>query len=189
MSTTHRPTNATASASNLQTLLYNEHNRLDEVFEELLAAFRAGDRAEVAVRWDSFAAGLNAHMALEEEYILPGFAATDPEEAALIAREHGEIRASLADLEVGLDLHCTNLHAAERFIRALRDHAQREEALLYRWAQANLGEAQQASLSAQLISAFRKLAGSAKPSAHGVLDVRLPKSEKAQPKAIEVKVS
>jgi hemerythrin-like domain-containing protein len=129
------------------------------MFAELLAAFRAGDREEVSALWTAFEAGLEAHMALEEECILPEFAKVDSQEARALSQEHEEIRRCLNELGLGVDLHSTNAQAAERFIRTLEAHAKREDALMYRWARSGLQTEGQTSLRAKLLAALRKLVG------------------------------
>lgn len=119
-------------------LLKSDHRRLEESFEELVAAFRTGDREEAATLWDAFESSLEEHMRLEEQHILPEFAKVDGSEASALVREHKTIRGALSELAVGVDLHCTTADTVERFARMLRDHARREEALMYRWAEAHL---------------------------------------------------
>ena len=110
------------------------------MLEALVAGFRAGDRDEVAAVWSAFRTGIEGHMALEEECVLPELAKVDPSEAAALAREHLTIRSRLDELGIGVDLHCVNADTVERLIRKLRNHAQREDALMYRWAYAKLHE-------------------------------------------------
>lgn len=122
----------------LRALLKSDHRRLEELFGELVAAFRAGDRDEAAALWNAFESSLEEHMALEERHILPELAKVDAPEASALVREHQAIRGALSELGVGADLHCTNADTVERFARTLREHARREEALMYRWAEAHL---------------------------------------------------
>ena len=137
----------------LQALLRRDHARLEAMYEDVVAAFRAGDCDEAGALWNAFAGGLEAHMALEEKRILPEFAKLDASEAAALRREHAEIRTSLDELGIGVDLHCTTPGAVERFIRTLKAHAEREDALMYRWA----SEGAPISVRAKWLSAARKL--------------------------------
>lgn len=141
----------------VKALLVEDHARLEKLFSELAAAFRAGDRDECAALWNRFDRSIEAHMALEEQLILPEFAKADPAEAAVVTREHVAIRASLSELGIGVDLHCTNADTIEHFLRILRDHAKREEARMYRWAQSNLHQGAQASTQARLRAVLRKV--------------------------------
>lgn len=149
---------APKAKADLRALLGEDHARLDRLFEELLAAFRAGAREEAAALWTTFDAGLLAHMALEEQRLLPEFAKVDAAEAEALAAEHAKLRDALTELGVGVDLHLTNAAAVERLVATLREHARREDALMYRWASANLQDEEQTSIRAQLLAAARRLA-------------------------------
>jgi hypothetical protein len=149
---THRTPPVDVSA-----LLVEDHARLEQLFGRLAAAFRGGDRDECAALWNGFDSSLEAHMALEEELILPEFAKVDAAEAAAVAQEHVAIRALLSELGIGVDLHCTSADSVERLLRMLEDHAKREELLMYRWAQSNLRPRARASTQARLRAALRKL--------------------------------
>lgn len=138
-------------------LLVEEHARLEKLLNQLAAAFQGGDRDECAALWNRFDSGLEAHVALEEELILPEFAKADAAEAAALEREHVAIRSALGELGIGVDLHCTSADAVERLRCMLEDHAKREEALMYRWAQANLRPRARASTQARLRIALRNL--------------------------------
>lgn len=145
--------------SDLQTLLRHDHDRLDKLFEDLVAAFRADARDEAAQLWTAFDAGLLAHFDLEEKRVLPEFTKAYPVEAAALAREHTEIRALLDELGIGVDLHLTRADSVAHFVEVLKKHAKREDALMYRWARANLVEGDQATIRTQLLSFVRKLVG------------------------------
>jgi hypothetical protein len=77
--------------------------------------------------------------------LFPQFRQAHPAAAAELVADHGNLRAMLGDLSVGLDLHLTRADMVERFVVVLRSHAAREDALLYRWAQANEARTDQAS--------------------------------------------
>jgi hemerythrin-like domain-containing protein len=148
MRTEHQPTITGAAAADLRTLLMKDHARLEKLFQALVAAFRSGDRDEAAALWNEFESGLERHMALEDRLILPHFAKVHPAEAAALVREHALIRNSVSELGIGVDLHCTNADTVERFVRALNDHAKREDNLMYPWARANLDAAVRTSIRA-----------------------------------------
>jgi hemerythrin-like domain-containing protein len=154
-------TAAGASPSDLQSLLIEDHLRLERLFEELLQAFQAGDRDGAAALWSTFDRGLEAHMEIEEELILPALFAENPAEVEALLQEHVQIRTTLIELGVGVDLHCTRADAVERLVRELKAHAKREDALLYRWARVNLGEHVQLSIRARLLGTLRKLMATA----------------------------
>lgn len=154
-----RPSSNRAAAVDVRTLLVEDHARLGKLFDELVMAFRAGDRDECAELWNSFDTSLDAHMALEEKLVFPEFAKVDPAQAAALAREHVAIRTWLSELGMGFDLHYKTAEAVECFIRVLKNHAQVEDALMYRWASANLHRDVLSTIRAQLGAAVRKLVG------------------------------
>lgn len=120
----------------LRERLARDHERLDQVFEQLLAALRADAREDVLRLWTLFDDGLCRHMALEEQYLLPELERQEPREAAWIARDHADMRAKLAELGVGIDLHQVPAELVADFIDELRQHALREDAIAYRWSEA-----------------------------------------------------
>jgi hemerythrin-like domain-containing protein len=128
----------------LRAMLTRDHRELDQLFDALSNAVHADARDDTIRLWAAFDDDLCRHMALEEKYILPVLRQEDAVEAAQLSREHDELRAKLADLGIGVDLHQMRAETVSDFIAQLRRHAQREEALAYRWAQANLpADAQQ----------------------------------------------
>lgn len=111
-----------------------DHAGISTLFDDLVAAFRSGDRDEASAMFAQFEKRLEGHLALEDEFLLPALRAAHPEEAAALAEDHRRIRARLAELGVGVDLHLTRASWVNDFVDSLRAHAQREDALLYRWA-------------------------------------------------------
>jgi len=135
---------------NPRALLIEDHERLEQIFVDLKAAFALGDREEVARLWTAFDAGLTSHMAAEEEHILPLFEQVDPAEAEAVRKDHAKIRAGLADLAVRVDLHMVRKLEADDFIEHIREHAHRENELMYRWAEQHLDEEARVSLLGRL---------------------------------------
>jgi hypothetical protein len=117
--------------------MMEDHERLDRLFGRLLDALES-NAPDVRDLWTELDDGLLAHMEAEERFMLPSFARIDREEAVALARAHGRIREQLLELGVALDLHCLRLEQARDFIQTLRAHAEREDNLLYRWADARL---------------------------------------------------
>lgn len=119
-------------------LLAQEHDQLDQLFEQLLNALRADAREDAMRLWAKFDEGLCEHMQFEERVILPALRAAEPREAAALAEEHAQIRAKLAELGVALDLHEIRAETVAGFVEQLRRHARRENALAYQWAEHHL---------------------------------------------------
>src|SRR5687768_10515878 len=76
------------------------HHSLAGLAQQLLAAVRAGDRDEMHALWCRFEDQLLGHLEAEERYVLPAFAAAEPDEARRLIRQHGAMREQI--LEVGI---------------------------------------------------------------------------------------
>jgi hypothetical protein len=92
-------------------------------------------------------------MALEEKHLLPLLQQQDALEVEGLLKEHEDIRAKLAELGVGVDLHEIRVQTVSDFVEQLRRHARREDALAYRWAQQNVPAAQQTEIRSALDAA------------------------------------
>lgn len=134
----HSTHSTPARPDELRQLLGRDHERLDRLFRDLLAAFEADARTEVARLWNEFDGDLRHHMRLEEELLLPKFAELNADEAAALRAQHDLIRDKLLQLGVGVDLHMTRHAQVDEFVRELRAHAKREDDLMYRWAETHL---------------------------------------------------
>lgn len=125
----------------LQEFLRLDHARLHQSFDQLLGAFRSDDAESLRDAWSRFEAGLYGHLEAEERFLIPLFRAAHPREAEALLTQHAVFRRALADLGVGIDLKLVKLDMAEDLVAALRAHADREEHLLYDWADRELGPA------------------------------------------------
>jgi hemerythrin superfamily protein len=137
----------------LRDRLTADHLRLDALFDDVLKRLAQDDRDETRAAWNDFEKGLLAHLEVEEKFILPRFAEDHELEASVIRREHGVFRAKLAELGVMVDLHAIRMDVANEFVRALRDHARREDSLMYRWAQENIARETRAEVLGSMLRA------------------------------------
>jgi len=128
----------------LRTLLGREHELLN-------ATWCAECFSELEQR-------LQAHMALEEEQIFPGLERVDATEANALRAQHASIRSQLAALAVAVDLHTAQAGPIRDLVRTLREHASREDALAYRWADANIDPRSGASLRTRVRERIASLA-------------------------------
>lgn len=117
----------------MRRFMAESHQHLSELFVRVLAAASA-NAPDLRELWDELDHGLLAHMEAEERFVLPRLARAHPDEAVEILREHGRIREQLLELGVAVDLHAIRLEQSRAFIETLRGHAEREDRLLYRWA-------------------------------------------------------
>lgn len=155
MTTIDEPSTEAEARASLRWLLRRDHERLERMFEDLLAAFEADARDHAARLWGDFDAALQTHLDLEERLILPAFREVDALEADALLADHRRFRAQLAELGAGLDLHLLRSEVVRDFITHLRHHAQREDELLYRWADRALDPAARAMLTARLAAGVR----------------------------------
>jgi hemerythrin-like domain-containing protein len=131
----------------------SDHERLEELFKDVLAAFAADDREKSAAAWAEFDSRLLRHMAAEERYLLPKLSRTAPREVRAILEEHGHLRRRLVELGIGVDLHVVRADVARAFIDELRAHASHEDKVLYRLADTELGESDRKSLLRAIVEA------------------------------------
>jgi hemerythrin-like domain-containing protein len=120
-------------------LVHPEHHReIDAQLARLIHVSRRGDYEELRAGFKTLEGFLLEHMDDEERTVLPEMARELPNEAAAIRAEHDEIRTLLGNLGVGIDLRLFRVDTAEALAERLRDHANREDALMYTWAARHL---------------------------------------------------
>lgn len=124
----------TLPAGTIHARLVMDHEDLDALLEQLVAAFGTGDWDVARATYARFESQLTTHLRVEEELLFPDFESLEPGETAALRDDHARIRAKVFELAVGVDLHQTRLPAIEELARLLRRHADRENKLLYRWA-------------------------------------------------------
>lgn len=112
------------------------HGQLEQAFMTLVQAMQTEDPIRLRAEWGAFEHHLLEHLNEEERDQLPTFARRHPEEARAILAEHEQIRTSLLELGVQVDLHILRDELVREFIERLRAHAAREERLFYRWIEA-----------------------------------------------------
>lgn len=120
--------------STLYAYMMRSHEQLRDQVTRLLAAMQANARTDVTTLWNELEHKLLDHMEAEERFVLPAFAHVDYGEATELLRDHGRIRENLLELGIAVDLHCIRFERSQEFIELLLRHAEREERLLYRWA-------------------------------------------------------
>ncbi len=156
MQPTHPATDP--GTDDLRTLLGREHTILNALFENIVDAFDTNNATWCAECFSELDQRLQEHMALEEEQIFPGLERVDPAEASTLRAQHATIRSQLAALAVAVDLHTAQAEPIHDLVRTLREHASREDALAYRWADANLDPRSGASLRSRVRERIASLA-------------------------------
>ncbi len=146
--------------------LHEHHQRLQGLFDTLENRMHAGDFQAADEAWTELDKGLLTHLEAEEETMLPVFDRVDPAEAAAIRAEHAKMRALFAELGVGMELHILREDQLRETLGFIRDHAVREEALLYRWADRELPE----TSATTVIERLRAMGSAVKKAAKHMFD-------------------
>lgn len=132
------PSLSARTDSTLYAYLKRSHELMRDRAGSLFTAMQANARSEVATLWNELERKLLDHMDAEERFVLPALAHVDYGEASELLREHGLIRQQLLELGVAVDLHFIRYENSQQFLDVLLQHAEREERLLYRWAEERL---------------------------------------------------
>lgn len=139
-----------APDSSIRQLLTRDHARLERLFDELLETVRADAAEDLSRVWTLLEEGVTAHLAAEEDFVLPQFEASDPHETEVLRGEHRQIRKGLA----GLAAAVRRGHLAEEPITALvgllRAHGRREDGLFYLWIDGQPDDGAQLTLRRRL---------------------------------------
>lgn len=120
-------------------LLREAHERLEADFANLCERARSGDWRECDEVWGWFSRDLEAHLALEEERYFTAYLHDGPEAPGVVAAlraDHEVIRAALAEIGVDIQLHTIRADRVDRFVAALRAHAEREDRTIHAWLEA-----------------------------------------------------
>jgi hypothetical protein len=112
-------------------LLLRDHAEIEVLLQDLLVAFDGGDRSLATSAFQALDRRLSAHLAFEEEMLLPALAAIDPREADEISAQHRTIRARVEMLAVADNLHLSRANEVHEVVEMLRAHARHEERTLY----------------------------------------------------------
>jgi hypothetical protein len=141
---------ARLSPSSIDAMMRADHETLEQSIRTALAQLAGSPMDTVRASWLQMESRLVAHLDAEEHYMLPRFAKAYPHEAAQIYLMHKQLRATLEQLGLDLDLHTLRVEAAESFVRMLHEHAAFEERLFYEWSHAALPVAEHRSILRRL---------------------------------------
>lgn len=123
----------------LRALLSADHQRLDTLFEDLIAASEAGVSTDVIANlWSRFEEGVLAHFDAEERELFSALEGAHPSEVDQLRREHARMRDRLLELDVEVDLHLIRHPTVLEIVENLRAHAMREDGTVYEWADREL---------------------------------------------------
>ena len=124
------------SVEDMKLRLLADHESLELGLVRLGQAMENNDSpADLCLAWAEFEASLRDHLATEERYLFPLFAAAQRESIAGLSRDHQQIRNALNELGVAAELHTLRKPAVDDLICFLREHRLREDSSLYDWMQ------------------------------------------------------
>jgi len=133
-----------------------DHRRLEWLLDRLISAFEANERDEIQRSWTDLESSLLVHIDAEEKVLVPALRRRREKEAISILEDHKRIRARLAELGAGIDLHIVRLETARALVQDLRSHAQSEDRI-YEWADTELAEADRISLVSAIAQTARRI--------------------------------
>lgn len=114
--------------------LTKDHRELDAILRCLAQDAQAPVPGTLQATWSMFETKLIRHMQAEEYYLLPLLEASDPAEVARIRLEHAQIRDSLTELGLAVELHTVREANILELVELLEAHAKHENGALYRLA-------------------------------------------------------
>lgn len=118
-------------------------------------AAEGADHAALCADWGAFERALRAHLELEERELFGPVQAIDAAAVEQARADHRRIREMLDELGLEVELHTVRKETIDRFLDLLRAHAAREDASLYRHADAALSAAEARSVASHAVDAGR----------------------------------
>jgi len=139
--------------------LRGQHRAIAAQLDGMCKLVRGDDRDAMRAAWAKLEDALLAHLNLEEMHLLPAIAENHPEHVRLVRAEHAEIRETLGEIGVELDLHVARADQVERLAEQLRAHAVAEEVGMYTWAEGELPKTARELVLRKLRERLAALAG------------------------------
>jgi hypothetical protein len=131
---------APVRGASIDAMLGEDHARLERAFDAILDSAERGDWDGLRQLWPAFGRELTRHMDAEEIRIISGFGREYPREARMLLDDHARLRAQLTELGLQLEAGGVTVEYARAFMTDLREHAAREDAILYPWAARGLDD-------------------------------------------------
>jgi iron-sulfur cluster repair protein YtfE (RIC family) len=144
--------------------LIQDHREIDALLQSLSEDATAPGRAPLQSTWSQLENRLICHMEAEEHFLLPLIADAHPTEVTRTRREHVQIRHLISELGVAVDLHTARQPAIDALISVLRDHANKEDSVLYGFAGDEASSSIHEKLSKLLLAGQQAIVGA--PSSH-----------------------
>jgi hypothetical protein len=113
----------------------DSHASLGRALSLLTVQARSGPSIGLTEGCSHLSRQLLAHLAAEEEFLLPKFRQTNASEAASLEAEHASIRDLVDRIEADAASGTLRPESLERLLGAVASHARHEKATFYPWAQ------------------------------------------------------
>jgi Hemerythrin HHE cation binding domain len=125
-------TNWQLGAAGAGTILRRDHVHLDCVSNDLSKALRTADESGVRRAFHALDLGLETHLATEESGVFPRLEETEPNEVSVLRAQHAELRRLVDALRNGIVRGVVDrAWLGDILVQRLREHASREDTLLY----------------------------------------------------------
>jgi hemerythrin-like domain-containing protein len=118
----------------VDTVLRQHHLDLERRFQRLLELAMKDEQVSLRREWCGLVTELDEHISLEETHFLPALGRRFPLEEAELRRQHSRIRRLIKEIGAELDLGLLTAERVDGFLTLLREHARREDCLLYPFA-------------------------------------------------------
>jgi hypothetical protein len=142
----------------MMNLLLAEHHRaMEAACTDLLGHTYADEPFELVGEYRRFEHEVLAHLAAEEELLLPAYARHAPDDARELEEDHEELRRLLYRIAIDVELHVVRAATVDQLIARLREHAAHEEQGLYTWAAGALDALARDQLRARLAPSIVEL--------------------------------
>jgi len=139
----------------IRTQLATDHRVLEHLFRHLLHDLVVCNTGDLRATWCELEHRLLSHIDVEEQLLLPVFGVGHQAATERTRAEHAQIRILLDELGAAVELHSLHESAVERLLQLLEAHIEREDRLIYRFANELLADPVQCRLAAALRAAAR----------------------------------
>jgi hemerythrin-like domain-containing protein len=120
--------------SDVDVVLRQHHQELERRFQRVLDLASKDQQVALRQEWCRLVAELDEHITLEEAHFLPALGRQFPLEEAELRQQHSRIRSMIKEIGTELDLGLLTAERVGPFLTLLREHALREDRLLYPFA-------------------------------------------------------
>jgi len=129
------------------------HEHIEQQLARVVASVESDELVRVRLQLEALRADLLAHFEAEEAFILPRLRDVNREAAQAAVADHDHLRAALDELGADAAVGSLRPEQVRAFASTLKEHSEREEALMYPWARERLGDWVWAKIARQITPA------------------------------------